>query len=467
MTATASQADDSSTYERALRRVLELADYERTVGAAPPKEKYDLARMNELTERLGQPQGCAPVLHVAGTKGKGSVAAMAASILRAAGLRVGLYTSPHLHSFRERIRLDGEPVSEPAFAAAVDRIWPHVEAMGDGPLGRPSTFEALTAMAFDLFRHEHVDVQVIEVGLGGRLDATNVVASRVAAITSLSLDHTMILGDTIEQIAAEKAGIIKPGALRAVTAPQQPGAAAVIAQAAGAAGVPLSVIGRDVDYNAVNHDLSGQQVLIRGDGYAHDVRVALLGEHQAENAAVAVAAVRAMGSDVPGAAIAQGLATVAWEGRFQVLSRDPLVIADGAHNLHSIMRLRATIEEYAPGLPVNLVFGCSRDKQAEEMIAALAPVVSRGGYLFACRSRHPRAAEPSWLIDAFASHGVDGQIVESVAAGMGLAAARAADGGIVLATGSLFVTAEAIQVWQGIAGEHYPEFDPQGARSLV
>ena len=189
------------SYADALHRLLSLADYERMAGISAPAPKHDLDRMRDLAGRLGSPQDTAPVLHVAGTKGKGSVAA---------GLRVGLFTSPHLHTFRERIRIDGEPSTEAQFASALDRVWTHVEEMAArGPGARPTTFEALTAMAFDLFRTERVDAQVIEVGLGGRLDATNVVDARVAVIAPVSLDHTAILGDTVAQVAAEKAGIIK------------------------------------------------------------------------------------------------------------------------------------------------------------------------------------------------------------------------------------------------------------------
>ena len=182
-------------------------------GHAAPTYKYDLERMRELATRLGLLDGGPPLIHVAGTKGKGSVAAMTASALRAHGLRTGLYTSPHLHSFRERIRLNGDPLTERTFAAAVARIWPVVEEMTGEPVGAPSTFEALTAMALDVFREEATDAVVLEVGLGGRLDATNVVSSNVAVITSVSLDHTAILGSTVEEIAGEKAGIIKGSAV--------------------------------------------------------------------------------------------------------------------------------------------------------------------------------------------------------------------------------------------------------------
>ena len=275
-------------YEEALHHLLSLADYERVTGTAAPAFKYGMDRMRALVESLGLDRDLPPIVHVAGTKGKGSVAAMTASMLRAQGLRTGLYTSPHLHSFRERIRLDGEPLTAQAFADAVARVWPAIEKMAGSAIGAPSTFEALTAMALDTFRAEEADAIVLEVGLGGRLDATNVVESSVAALTSISYDHTAILGDTLAEIASEKAGIIKRSQ-PVVTAPQRPEAMAVIAERCRAMSATLTVVGRDITYAQADHDLSGQTVTIETPHARRRVRLPLLGAHQAENAAVAVA----------------------------------------------------------------------------------------------------------------------------------------------------------------------------------
>ena len=448
-----------ATYEEALHRLLSLADLERMTGHAAPVYKYDLERMRELANRLDLLDGGPLLIHVAGTKGKGSVAAMTASALRAHGLRTGLYTSPHLHSFRERIRLNGDLLTEQAFAAAVARIWPVVEEMAGEPIGAPSTFEALTAMALDVFRDEQADAVVLEVGLGGRLDATNVASSSVAVITSVSLDHTAILGSTLEAIAGEKAGIIK-GAQPVVSAPQDPEAMAVIRAQAQAMGAPLTEVGRDVTYVQEEHDLSGQTVLVTTPRYRYRIRIPLLGAHQAENAAVAVAALEQAPLPLTRDSIEAGLATVRWDGRFHLLAANPFLIVDGAHNPYSMARLRETVREYLPGARVHLVFGASGDKQIDlltEEAAAFADEV------WTVASRHPRAAHPDMLTLMFERFGASVHSANSVAEGIEHAMNAAGSSDLVLVTGSLFAVAEALQYTLGIAGEHYPEFDPQAS----
>ena len=446
-------------YEEALHRLLSLADYERITGTAAPTFKYDLDRMRALVESLGLDSDLPPIVHVAGTKGKGSVAAMTASMLRAQGLRTGLYTSPHLHSFRERIRLDGEPLTAQAFADAVARVWPAIEKMAGSAIGAPSTFEALTAMALDTFRAEEADAIVLEVGLGGRLDATNVVESSVAALTSISYDHTAILGDTLAEIASEKAGIIKRSQ-PVVTAPQRPEAMAVIAERCSAMGATLTVVGRDITYAQADHDLSGQTVTIETPHARRRVRLPLLGAHQAENAAAAVAAIGCLPLSVSNDAIEAGLASVRWDGRFQLLSQSPCLVVDGAHNPYSMARLSDTVREYLPGARVHLVFGASSDKQTELMASEAARFADN---VRTVASRHPRAAHPDILRDIFERYGVRAQSAANVGSAMEQALAEADAADVVLVTGSLFVVAEALEWRLGIEGEHYPEFDPQAS----
>lgn len=451
--------DPHAAYEEALHRLLSLADLERMTGDAAPAYKYDLERMRKLAARLDLLDGGPPLIHVAGTKGKGSVAAMTASALWAHGLRTGLYTSPHLHSFRERIRLDGEPLGARPFAAAVARIWSVVEEMAGGPIGAPSTFEALTAMALDVFREEAADAVVLEVGLGGRLDATNVAMSDVAVITSVSLDHTAILGSTVEEIAGEKAGIVK-GAQPVVSAPQHSDAMAVIRERAQAMGAPLTEVGRDVTWAQEAHDLSGQTVLVTTARDRYRVRLPLLGAHQAENAAVAVAALEQAPLPLSRDAIETGLGAVRWDGRFQLLATAPYLVVDGAHNPYSMARLRETVREYLPRARVHLVFGASGDKQIDlltEEAAAFADEV------WTVASRHPRAAHPGMLAALFERLGTSARSADSVAEGIEQAMNAAGNGDLVLVTGSLFAVAEALQYSLGIAGEHYPEFDPQAS----
>ena len=448
------------SYADALHRLLSLADYERMSGLLAPAPKYDLDRMRELADRLGRPQDAVPVLHVAGTKGKGSVAAMAASILRAAGRRVGLFTSPHLHTFRERIRIDGDLSTEAQFASALARVWTHVEEMSERGAGaRPTTFEALTAMAFDLFRAEHLDAAVIEVGLGGRLDATNIVDARASVIAPVSLDHTAILGDTVAQVAAEKAGIIKSAA-PVVAGPQPPEALEVIERAATAAGAPLVRVGYEVTVEVRKHDLRGQSVRIETAMRAYDVRLPLLGAHQAENAAVAVAAIEAFGMGLPERAYVEGLAAVRWDGRFQLLRSKPYVVVDGAHNPSSMSRLCETVRDYVAPDRTVVLFGCSADKDLDAMAAELAGVAASA---VVCASRHPRAVSPKRVAGAFRRAGIEAVEAPDVGSALGAAQAQAGPADLVLVTGSLFVVAEALEAWFSIPGEHYPEFDPQTA----
>ncbi len=446
-------------YQAALHRLLSLVDLERMRGAATPAFKYDLERMRELAARLHLLEGGPPLIHVAGTKGKGSVAAMTASALQARGLRTGLYTSPHLHSFRERIRLNGEPLSEGLFAEAVARIWPVVENMTNEPIGAPSTFEALTAMALDVFREERADAVVLEVGLGGRLDATNVVGSSVAVITSISLDHTAILGSTVAEIAGEKAGIIK-GAQPVVSAPQDPSAMAVIRGRAQAMSASLTTVGRDLTYAQDGHDLSAQTVRITTSRDHYRIRLPLLGAHQAENAAVAVAALEQAPLPLTRDAIASGLEAVRWEGRFQLLSAAPHLVVDGAHNPYSMARLGETVQEYLPGARVHLVFGASSDKQIDLLAQEAAAFADE---VWTVASRHPRAADPDMLAAVFERLGTQVHSARNVAEGIEQAMNAAGAADLVLVTGSLFAVAEALQHSLGVAGEHYPEFDPQAS----
>ena len=446
----------SAAYANALHRLVSLADYERMAGREAPLQKLDLGRMRDLVQRLGSPQESAPVVHIAGTKGKGSVAAMVSSILRAAGLRAVTFTSPHLLTFRERIRLNGIPVSEEMFAAYLERVWGAVEAMASGSAyGQPSTFEALTAMAFDLAREESADVQVLEVGLGGRLDSTNVANGRVAVITALSLDHTDILGEELSQIAWEKAGIIKSGA-DVVVSPQPPEAEAVILDICRKVGARPLRLGHEITWQAGRKALTGQEVSVTTPNNHYDIWPPLLGPHQRENAAAAIAAVEALDMHVTSEAVTQGIKDVQWPGRFQVINTAPYVVIDGAHNTHSMSRLRETVEEVLPNRKTILIFGCSSDKDLDGMVAQIAPIVDLA---VLCQSRHPRSVTTSHLSKAFEGVGIAVAETSTVAEGFNVAMAKATQEDLVLATGSLFVVGEGLEHWYNMAPEYYPELD--------
>ncbi|PYO55128.1 MAG: bifunctional folylpolyglutamate synthase/dihydrofolate synthase, partial [Candidatus Rokuibacteriota bacterium] len=392
------------TYAEAVARLLALRGGEHA-GMRP-----GLERIETLLEALGNPERRYTLVQVAGTNGKGSVAAMLAAILKADGRRVGLYTSPHLVSFRERIRVDGEAIAEDDVADGFDAIATLVARLD------ATMFEASTALALDHFAREAVDVAVLEVGLGGRLDATTVGTPAVTAIARIDLDHQEVLGATLAAIAAEKAAIIRSGV--AVSAAQAPEAADVLLARAAAVGVPLLMEGRELSVRVRARDLEAQTIDAAGPGWRLEgLRLPLLGVYQPSNALVALAAARTLG--VRDAACREGLARARWPGRFEVLrARDRIVVLDGAHNPAGAAALAASLTEWFGTTPLTLVFGALRDKDAPGMLAALAPRARR---LIFTASSSPRAARPEALRDA-APHGAAVELADSAPEALALAA---------------------------------------------
>ena len=423
------------SYDASIAYLLSFADFERTGHF---QERPDVAPMLSLLHRLGNPHLGRRTVHVAGSKGKGSVSAMVESILRASGQRTGLYTSPHLHDFTERIAVNGEPISRETFARLVDDLRPAIEAEQAVGNDKLVTFDLLTALGFIAFREADVETQVIEVGLGGRVDQTNVFETKeVAVITPLSYEHTAILGDRIEQIAAEKAAIITPGCV-AVLAPQPYAEAAAVArQFASAAGARLVDVAAEYRWSVGDFSSRGQTVQIDGPDVVIEARLPLLGAHQAENATTAVAAAHAL--SVPNDAIVRGLESVRWPGRVEVLSEEPLVVADGAHNADSARRLRETLIEYFGAKQVTFIIGAGGDKDVAGLVEELAPIARR---VIATRSKHPRAMEPARVAEAFARAGVNVEDSENVSEAIERALAASIGGGLICLAGSLFVAAE-------------------------
>ena len=455
---------DTNRYKDALHRLLGLVDYERMTSPSRERVRFDLSGMKALLRSLGDPHLGIPTVHIAGTKGKGSTAALCASTLSRQGYRTGLYTSPHLHSFRERIRLDGTPVSEEEFAGLVDVVWPHVKSVSETEgLGDVTMFEALTAMAFCHFNKE-ADFQVLEVGLGGRLDTTNVADPDVCAITSLSLDHTSILGNTIASIATEKAGIIKPG-VPVVTSPQVPEAMAVLESTCKEKGAPLIKVGEDITWLGGDRSPQGQSVEVMGRLGTHKLWIPLLGEYQRENAATAVGVLEILQEksfEVSDGALDEGFRQVSWPCRMEVLGKSPLVVCDGAHNPYSAARLRDAIPAYFNYRRVVLVAGASLDKNLEGIVKELA-VMSPS--VIVTRSRHPRAAPTEVLAAAFAEHDLEVTRVEGVDRALTEVLQRAQDDDLVLITGSLFVAAESREAALGIEPELYPDLHEERTAS--
>jgi dihydrofolate synthase/folylpolyglutamate synthase len=427
-------------YNKALDYLYSFVDYSLKHASDLAKADFNLDRMAALLSELGNPQDAYPVIHVAGTKGKGSTSALCASALKAAGYRTGLYTSPHLLDYTERIQVDGEPISHAELAELVDLVKPAV-----GKVPYITTFEITTTIGFLAFARRKVDAAVVEVGLGGRLDATNVVTPDVAVITSLSYDHMQVLGDTLAKIAGEKAGIIKPGR-PVVSSPQKDEALDVITHVCEDRSAPLTLVGRDVIYTPVSRSLEGQVLRIQQrDQLPVEFGLPLLGAHQLENAATAYAALKASRFHLPDDAIRQGFASVHWRARFELAQLEPPVIFDSAHNQDSFEKLTAALDDYLPGRPVYLIFGASEDKLILDMFNAIKHRIKM---LILTKANHPRALEPESIQKLADQVGLKSEIVTPVESAFSRALDLSAkDGSIVLSAGSMFVTAEVMTAW--------------------
>jgi len=421
-----------------------FVNYEQIPGISYAQPGYSLRHVEELLNRMGDPQLAARTIHIAGTKGKGSVAAMIAQVLSDSGYKTGLYTSPHFNTLRERISVDGSLIAEAEFAAAMAEVKPFIESMKQDAAFRQLTyFEALTALAFAYFKKKRLDFQVLEVGLGGRLDATNVARPVVCIITPVSLDHTQILGDSLEEIAREKAGIIKPGCW-VVLSPQPEEAASVISDICREKEAKVVQVGKDVTWRKTGGDLRHQSLVIDGRTNKYQGSIPLLGDFQLENAAVAVAALEILASAgfaISAADIAQGLARLKWPGRFHILQEHPTVLVDGAHNVASMKGLVNNIKEYFAHKRIILVFGTSCDKDIPGIVNELVPLSPQ---VIVTRTAHSRAAPLSTLAAEFSKRGIEPETRETVSEAISRALSLADRADIICVTGSLFVVAEAL-----------------------
>ncbi len=468
-------------YQRAVEYLESLVDWERSAAV----RSWNLDRMRFMLERAGQPQRGLRAIHIAGTKGKGSTAAMIASSLNAAAYKTGLYTKPHLRSFRERIRINGKEIARGDVARLVTRVRPIIEAVPQTEMGAPSFFEAHTLIALIHFRDRACDAVVLEAGLGGRLDATNVIEDPlVAVITRIGIDHTAELGGTIPRIAAEKAGIIKPGCV-VVSSPQAQSAWRVLAETCRerkatlhgvrvkqASGRPplmrrllpdkrkASFVLEQIESGLGGHrfNLSGM-----GGGY-HDLYCPLLGDHQLFNAATAVAALHLLskrGLPVPQQAIRRGLATVRWPGRLDVVGTQPWIVLDCAHNEMSARALARSAIELFPHRRLILVLGVSQDHDSRAVGAHLCPIADLTIFT---ASKLPRAASPQELARMLGDLCAKHRTAPEVPTALDMALAQADEEDLVLLTGSLYVVGEAMEALE-TRGHHKRHAEPCPERS--
>jgi len=463
-----------------------MANYETAVAqmyalghelAQTPSHKFDLAHIRVLLAALEHPENRFPTVLVAGTNGKGSTAATLASILQASGLKTGLYTSPHLVRINERIRLNGEAISDDDFAMlhdVVDRTAERLVGEGDLPW-HPSFFEMLTAMAFEYFAHSRPDIVVLEVGMGGRLDATNVVEPRLSIITDISLDHQKYLGETVAEIAREKAGVIRPGGIL-VTLPQLPEANDVIGNAifdAGARAVnavpymppvsPGSPSCLSSEWTADDGQKSGvrNRYPLEVMGTRIMVESPLVGRHQLRNLALAIAAAEELHTqgiaEITPETIAKGIRETQWPGRFQVVpaaGEEPGYVLDVAHNPAGAWALRSTLSSAYPdsanvdsgnGRPITMVFGVMRDKAMQEITEILFPIAD---HVIVTHANNPRSASPDEIRQAAArvAAGIDIEDADDVASALERARKVAGAGGLVVVTGSIYIVGEAMRM---------------------
>jgi dihydrofolate synthase / folylpolyglutamate synthase len=438
----------------------------------PYKESFKLERIREFLGRIGNPHEGLRYIHVAGTKGKGSVCALTAYMLRQLGYRVGLYTSPHLSDVRERIRVlrPSGNATEGAGGAArgddfegmipeedltrlTDRLRPEIAAYGgESPYGQLSFFEVYTALAFLYFKEQAVDYAVLETGLGGRLDATNVVQPVIVGITSISYDHMNKLGNTLARIAAEKAGIVKLGTLSraVVSAPQNAAARSVIRARCIQRGVRLYEVGTDITYKTVSSSLFDQEFSVNGAfGLFDHMRINLLGGHQVVNAAVAIGLIAGLlkqaGKPVPMDALRAGLRDTRWPGRCEIVGEHPCIILDGAHNEASAAVLSQTISRFHPAGRVILVLGVSKDKDVAGIGKHLIPLAKQ---CVVTRADNPRALPPSDIVGRLKEYGAPDLFVETQCVSGALEAALRGAGkdDTIVVTGSLFIVGEARQL---------------------
>ncbi|HZL35823.1 MAG TPA: folylpolyglutamate synthase/dihydrofolate synthase family protein [Tepidisphaeraceae bacterium] len=456
-----------SSYSKALRFLSTLADFERLRIVRYNSQNFDLDRMRSLLKKLGNPHQQFKSVHVAGTKGKGSTCAMIASMLGAAGFKVGIYTSPHLVDIRERIVVNGHMISQTDFARLVREIEPIVARIKP----TPTYFDVLTAMAFKYFAEQKVDIAVVETGLGGRLDSTNVLSPEVTAITSISKDHMAQLGSTLARIAEEKAGIFKPG-IPAVTVTQNPEAEAVLLRVAEKIGVTLDIAGKTIEfsYRFESSRMQGPHnrvCLTTPNSRFEHLAVPLLGEHQAINCGLALSVIdrlKGRGFAISDAKAMEGLAKTTMPGRMEMLCQTPRVIADGAHNAASIDALMRAIGQHIPYDSMVVIFGCCADKDVSGMLERIAAGADK---VIFTKVDNIRSSNPHELSARYTEqYGKMAQVAPTLEDALAIANRAVTKEDLICITGSFYLVGEAKKLFvnKALLGPESPLAVPEGAR---
>jgi len=439
------------TYDSALKFLFSQTDYEQMLRVRYNRDTFSLDRMKLLLKKLGNPHEKLRTVHIAGTKGKGSTATMLAEMLRACGHKVGLYTSPHIIDVRERITINGEMISRAALAKLISNTERHIRAMEDD---KPTFFEIFTTLAFCYFAEQKVDIAVIEAGLGGRLDSTNVLKPTVCGLTSISLDHVQQLGKDIASIASEKAGIMKRD-IPVISVQQMPEAKRALKKAAKTAKTPLMFTGEDIEFSyrvesSRQDGCHARVCLTTPRSRFEHLPVPLLGEHQALNCGLALALLdqlKAKGMKIDDEQAMSGLSGVCVPGRMELVSEDPRVLVDGAHNAASIQALMRAIGQHIPYDSMVMVFGCAADKDIHGMMNQIATGADK--VVFTRASDNVRAAKPKDLAEIYEEcSGRAGQTAETLAEAMSIARSAASREDLICVTGSFYLVGEAKRLFK-------------------
>jgi dihydrofolate synthase/folylpolyglutamate synthase len=441
------------TYDAAMRYITSHTDYEQMLRVRYNRDTFNLDRMIDLLAGLGNPHETIRAVHIAGTKGKGSTATMLAAMLSSCGYKVGLYTSPHVCDIRERIRIDGTVITQAAMTKLINRVSPLLE---DIETDKPTFFEIFTALAFTHFAEEEVDIAVVETGLGGRLDSTNVLRPTLCGMTSISMDHMHQLGHTLAEIAGEKAGILKSD-VPAISVPQEPEAEKVLRSAAKTTNVPLQFTGKDIEFSYRVE--SSRQVgcharvcLTTPMSRFEHLPVPLLGEHQALNCGLALALLdqlKVQGMEIDDDRAIEGLQSVSVPGRMELIHNDPRILVDGAHNAASVQALMRAIGHHIPYDSMVMIFGCAADKDITGMMDQVATGADK--VIFAKASGNPRAAEPKDLAEQYEMRsGRVSQIASSLTEAIRIANNAVSREDLICICGSFYLVGEAKELLQKI-----------------
>ena len=422
------------TYHQALDYIYSFIDYSLTKNLRYSPEKFNLNRMKLFLNYIGNPQQEFKSIHVAGTKGKGSTSMMLASVLTEAKFKTGLYTSPHMIEFTERIRIGDKQISHKSIINIINELEPIIKQIPE-----LTTFEITTGMAFKYFADQKVNFAVVEVGMGGRFDATNTLNPEISIITAISHDHTRILGKTLRKIAFEKAGIIKPN-VPVVVAKQKASPKKVIIELAREKKARLVYVPDKYQTESKSYSLAGQSFDIRTDGRnVLTIQMPLLGDHQIDNAATAFTCLeelRTMGYRITNKEIQAGFQKIKWPGRFEIVNKKPLVIVDGAHNSDSFNKLKTTLQKYLPFHEKIMIFGVSEDKDVFQMLKTMQPILKM---LIITKSDHPRAMELDLIKEHSEKLGIPSKIIPRMEDSIGEAYFHSDKETVIIATGSIFI----------------------------